>query len=82
MRVLLVTMYFPPAGGGGVARPTKLAGHLASSRKTGCLFLLIEPTAGLHPDDVANLLECFDRLLASGHSLIVIEHDLDVIAGR
>ena len=33
----------------------------------------------LHPADVANLLECFDRLLAAGHSLIVIEHDLDVI---
>jgi excinuclease ABC subunit A len=57
----------------------KLAGHLASSRKTGGLFLIIEPTAGLHPDDVATLLECFDRLLSAGHSLIVIEHNLDVI---
>jgi excinuclease ABC subunit A len=66
---------------GGECQRLKLAGQLASSRKTGCLFLLIEPTAGLHPDDVANLLECFDRLLSTGHSLIVIEHDLDVIAG-
>ncbi len=64
---------------GGECQRLKLAGQLASSRKTGCLFLLIEPTAGLHPADVANLLECFDRLLAAGHSLIVIEHDLDVI---
>jgi excinuclease ABC subunit A len=64
---------------GGECQRLKLAGQLASSRKTGCLFLLIEPTAGLHPADVANLLECFDHLLAAGHSLIVIEHDLDVI---
>ncbi len=64
---------------GGECQRLKLAGHLASSRKTGCVFLLIEPTAGLHPDDIANLLACFDRLLSAGHSLIVIEHDLDVI---
>jgi excinuclease ABC subunit A len=64
---------------GGECQRLKLAGHLAPARKTGCLFLLIEPTAGLHPADVANLLECFDRLLAAGHSLIVIEYDLDVI---
>jgi len=57
----------------------KLAGHLASSRKTGCLFLVIEPTVGLHPDDVANLLDCFDRLVSAGHSVIAIEHNLDVI---
>ena len=64
---------------GGECQRLKLAGQLASTRKTGCLFLLIEPTAGLHPADVANLLECFDRVLAAGHSLILIEHDLDVI---
>ena len=65
---------------GGECQRVKLAGQLASSRKTGVLFLLIEPAAGLHPADVANLLECFERLLAAGHSLIVIEHDLDVIS--
>ena len=65
---------------GGEGQRLKLAGHLASSRKTGVLFLLIEPSAGLHPADVANLLECFDRLLSAGHSLIVIENDVDVIA--
>jgi len=64
---------------GGECQRLKLAGRLASSRKTNCLFLLIEPTAGLNQADVANLLECFDRLLSAGHSLIVIEHDLDVI---
>lgn len=64
---------------GSECQRLKLAGHLATRRKTGSLFLLPYPSAGLHPDDVANLLECFDQLIAAGHSLIVIENDLDVI---
>jgi len=64
---------------GGECPRLKLAGHLASSRKTRCLFLLLEPTIGLHPDDVARLLGCFDHLLEAGHSLVVVEHNLDVI---
>jgi excinuclease ABC subunit A len=64
---------------GGESQRLKLAGHLASSRKTRCLFLLLEPTIGLHPADVSRLLVCFDRLLETGHSLIVVEHNLDVI---
>jgi excinuclease ABC subunit A len=64
---------------GGECQRLKLAGHLASSRKPRCLFLLDEPTAGLHPADVARLLDCFDRLLQTGHSLVVVEHNLDVI---
>ncbi len=64
---------------GGECQRLKLAGHLASSRKPRCLFLLDEPTAGLHPHDIARLLDCFDRLLQAGHSLIVVEHDLDVL---
>jgi excinuclease ABC subunit A len=64
---------------GGECQRLKLAGHLAASRKPRCLFLLDEPTAGLHMADVARLLDCFDRLLATGHSLLVIEHNLDVI---
>jgi excinuclease ABC subunit A len=64
---------------GGECQRLKLAGHLASSRKPRCLFLLDEPTAGLHMADVARLLDCFDRLLATGHSLVVTEHNLDVI---
>ena len=63
---------------GGECQRLKLAGHLASSRKSRCLFLLLEPTIGLHPADVARLLECFDHLLEAGHSLIVVEHNLDV----
>jgi excinuclease ABC subunit A len=65
---------------GGEAQRLKLAGHLAASRKPRCLFLLIEPSAGLHPLDVQVLLASLDRLLAAGHSLVVVEHDLDVIA--
>ena len=41
--------------------------------------MLAEPSAGLHPADVEVLLACLDRLLGAGHSLILIEHDLDVI---
>ncbi len=64
---------------GGECQRLKLAGHLAASRRPRCLFLLDEPTTGLHPADVARMLDCFDRLLQTGHSLIVVEHDLDVI---
>jgi excinuclease ABC subunit A len=64
---------------GGECQRLKLAGHLAASRKPRCLFLLDEPTAGLHVADVTRLLDCFDRLLETGHSLIVVEHNLDLI---
>jgi excinuclease ABC subunit A len=46
---------------------------------TGTLFLFDEPTTGLHFDDIAKLLRAFRRLIAAGHSLVVIEHNLDVI---
>jgi excinuclease ABC subunit A len=64
---------------GGESQRLKLAGHLASSRRPRSLFVLLEPSAGLHPADVQTLLDGFDRLLAAGHSLIVVEHDLDII---
>jgi excinuclease ABC subunit A len=64
---------------GSECQRLKLAAHLASSRKTGCLLLLLEPTAGLHPADVVNLLDCFERLLVAGHSLVVVENDVEVI---
>ncbi len=51
----------------------------AGATERGTLFLFDEPTTGLHFDDVAKLLKAFRRLLAAGHSLIVIEHNLDVI---
>ncbi|MBI2804252.1 MAG: excinuclease ABC subunit UvrA [Planctomycetes bacterium] len=64
---------------GGECQRLKLAGQLAASKRGACLFLLIEPSAGLHSADIANLLDCIDRLLSAGHSLIAIESDLDVI---
>jgi excinuclease ABC subunit A len=64
---------------GGESQRLKLAAHLASGRKPRSLFVLLEPSAGLHPADVQTLLDCFDRLLAAGHSLIVVGHDLDII---
>ncbi len=60
---------------GNECQRLKLAGHLATSRKTGCLFVLFDPTAGLHPADVADLLECFGRLLSAGHSLVVLDNN-------
>jgi excinuclease ABC subunit A len=66
---------------GGEAQRLKLAGHLAGRSGGGGrrLFLLDEPTTGLHPKDVDVLLQVFERLLEDGHSLIVIEHNPDVI---
>jgi excinuclease ABC subunit A len=69
-----------PTLSGGEAQRLKLAGHLAE--KTGSdrkLFLFDEPTTGLHFEDISKLLRAFRRLLAAGHSLVVIEHNLDVI---
>jgi excinuclease ABC subunit A len=64
---------------GGEAQRLKLAAHLTRSENQGILYILDEPTTGLHFDDIAKLLGAFRRLLESGASLLVIEHNLDVI---
>ena len=75
-----------PTLSGGEAQRLKLASHLAKAKKTARsnadkkLFLFDEPTTGLHFDDIKKLLFAFDQLLEEGHSLIVVEHNLDVIS--
>jgi excinuclease ABC subunit A len=69
-----------PTLSGGEAQRLKLAGHLADAAGGGRKLLLFdEPTTGLHFQDIATLMQAFERLLAQGHSLLVIEHNLDVI---
>ena len=64
---------------GGEAQRIKIAAHLSSHTGDRILYILDEPTTGLHFDDIAKLLAAFRKLLQAGHSLLVIEHNLDVV---
>ncbi|HMS26057.1 MAG TPA: excinuclease ABC subunit UvrA, partial [Burkholderiaceae bacterium] len=79
-----------PTLSGGEAQRLKLAGYLAEAAKSGSssrqpvakkgtLFLFDEPTTGLHFDDIAKLMRALRKLQDAGHSLVIIEHNLDVI---
>jgi excinuclease ABC subunit A len=64
---------------GGEAQRIKIAAHLSSHTGDRVLYILDEPTTGLHFDDIAKLLAAFRKLLQAGHTLLVIEHNLDVV---
>jgi excinuclease ABC subunit A len=63
----------------GESQRLKLAAHMSEAKRRRTLFILDEPTTGLHFSDVIQLLDCFDALLAVGHSLIVVEHNLQLM---
>lgn len=64
---------------GGEAQRVKLARFLARENAEHTLYFFDEPTTGLHFEDTARLLTCFNRLIENGHSVILIEHNIDVI---
>jgi excinuclease ABC subunit A len=64
---------------GGEAQRVKLAAHLSQASNSGTLFICDEPTTGLHFEDITKLLAAFEKLIDNGGSLLVIEHNLDVI---
>lgn len=64
---------------GGENQRVKLASYLAEAGQPPTLFIFDEPTTGLHFHDISKLLKAFDALIAKGHTLLVIEHNMDVI---
>ena len=64
---------------GGEAQRIKLAAHLSRRTSDRILYLFDEPTTGLHFEDIRKLLDAFNRLVDEGHSVLIVEHNLDVI---
>jgi excinuclease ABC subunit A len=64
---------------GGEAQRLKLATYMAKGKQEEILFIFDEPTTGLHFDDIRKLLDCFQKLINNGHSVIVIEHNLEIL---
>ncbi|MDP7034987.1 MAG: ATP-binding cassette domain-containing protein [Planctomycetota bacterium] len=69
-----------PTLSGGEKQRLALARELARPSTSPTLYVFDEPTSGLHPHDIRTLLGTFDQLVENGHTVIVVEHDLDVIA--
>lgn len=65
---------------GGESQRLKLATYLSSASGKQSLFLFDEPTNGLHPENVVQLIECFDQLISMGHTVIVIANDEQLLA--
>ena len=68
-----------PSLSGGESQRLRIASRLRSSQR-GALYVFDEPTTGLHPSDVATLTGVFDRLIEAGATIVVIDHDLDLLA--
>jgi excinuclease UvrABC ATPase subunit len=66
---------------GGEAQRVKLATELQRAQRGATMYVLDEPTTGLHPSDVDKLMKQLDGLVASGNTVVVVEHDMDVVAG-
>ncbi|HTN72354.1 MAG TPA: excinuclease ABC subunit UvrA [Methylomirabilota bacterium] len=64
---------------GGESQRLKLAAHMAKAKKAGTLFIFDEPTTGLHFHDIERLLWAFNELIDQGHSVVVIEHNMEVV---
>src|SRR5437867_2142955 len=64
---------------GGESQRLKLAAHMAKAKKAGTLFIFDEPTTGLHFHDIERLLGVFKELIEQGHSIVVIEHNMEVV---
>jgi len=64
---------------GGESQRLKLAAHMAEARRAGTLFIFDEPTTGLHFHDIERLLWALNELIERGHSVVVIEHNMEVI---
>jgi excinuclease ABC subunit A len=64
---------------GGESQRLKLAAHMARARKAGTFFIFDEPTTGLHFHDIERLLWAFNELIDQGHSVVVIEHNMEVV---
>jgi excinuclease ABC subunit A len=65
---------------GGEAQRVKLATELQRAQRGETLYVLDEPTTGLHPSDVAKLMKQLDSLVESGNTVVVVEHDMTVVA--